>query len=180
MAFVVIYDANVLYGNTLRDLLIRIAQAGMVQAKWTNQIMDEMLGNLAADRPDIPAEKLSRLRALTNAAVRDCLVEGHESLIEGLKLPDRTTDTSSQRPSKPVRRSSSHQISATFPHPTCKHGVWKRGHPMTSCSTRSTWTTGSFGPVSSRSSTPESTHRRRLRTSSMPWNEPDSSSPSPH
>ncbi|NVI85959.1 PIN domain-containing protein [Actinomadura sp. BRA 177] len=88
MAFVVIYDANVLYGNTLRDLLIRIAQAGMVQAKWTNQIMDEMLGNLAADRPDIPAEKLSRLRALMNAAVRDCLVEGHESLIEGLKLPD--------------------------------------------------------------------------------------------
>jgi hypothetical protein len=26
MAFIVIYDANVLYPNTLRDLLIRIAQ----------------------------------------------------------------------------------------------------------------------------------------------------------
>ena len=32
MAFIVIYDANVLYPNTLRDLLIRIAQADMVQA----------------------------------------------------------------------------------------------------------------------------------------------------
>jgi hypothetical protein len=32
MAFVVVYDASVLYGNTLRDLLIRIAQTGMVQA----------------------------------------------------------------------------------------------------------------------------------------------------
>jgi hypothetical protein len=38
MAFVVVYDASVLYGNTLRDLLIRIAQTGMVQAKWTGKI----------------------------------------------------------------------------------------------------------------------------------------------
>ncbi|MDA0637176.1 hypothetical protein OUY22_27560 [Nonomuraea sp. MCN248] len=76
MAFVVVYDANVLYGNTLRDLLIRIAQADIVQAKWTNAILDETLRNLAADRPDIPAGKLSRLRDLMNAAVRNCLVEG--------------------------------------------------------------------------------------------------------
>ncbi|MEU4405464.1 PIN domain-containing protein [Streptosporangium sp. NPDC023963] len=88
MAFVAVYDANVLYGNTLRDLLIRIAQAGMVQARWTNEILDETLGNLAADRPDIPADRLSRLRDLMNAAVRDCLVEGYEPLMEGLKLPD--------------------------------------------------------------------------------------------
>ncbi|MCO5994509.1 PIN domain-containing protein [Actinoallomurus rhizosphaericola] len=88
MAFVVIYDANVLYGNTIRDLLIRLAQAGMVQAKWTNQILDEMLKNLAANRTDIPAEKIARLGDLMNAAIRDCLVEGYEPLIEGLKLPD--------------------------------------------------------------------------------------------
>lgn len=88
MAFVVVYDANVLYGNTLRDLLIRIAQADIVQAKWTNQILDETLRKLAADRPDIPADKLSRLRDLMNAAVRNCLVEGYEPLMEGLKLPD--------------------------------------------------------------------------------------------
>jgi len=36
MAFIVIYDADVLYPNTLRDLLIRIAQQPhLVQAKWT-------------------------------------------------------------------------------------------------------------------------------------------------
>ena len=39
MAFIVVYDANVLYPNTLRDLLIRISQAGLVQAKWTNEIV---------------------------------------------------------------------------------------------------------------------------------------------
>lgn len=53
MAFVVIYDANVLYPSTLCDLLIRIAQAGLVQAKWTDQIPDETFDNLKADRPDL-------------------------------------------------------------------------------------------------------------------------------
>lgn len=88
MTFTEVYDANVLYPNTLRDLLIRIAQSGTVQAKWTNAILDEMLAALRRNRPDIPAEKLERLRDLMNKAVRDCLVTGHEPLIEGLKLPD--------------------------------------------------------------------------------------------
>ena len=43
MAFIVVYDANVLYPNTLRDRLIRIAQAGTVQALWTDQILEEMV-----------------------------------------------------------------------------------------------------------------------------------------
>ncbi|GII93549.1 PIN domain-containing protein [Sinosporangium siamense] len=88
MGFVVVYDANVLYGNTLRDLLIRLAMTGRIQAKWTNAILDEMQRNVVANRPDIPEERLGKLRSLMNSAVRDCLVEGHEPLIEGLKLPD--------------------------------------------------------------------------------------------
>jgi predicted nucleic acid-binding protein len=87
MAFTVVYDANVLYPNTLRDLLIRIAQSGTVQARWTNAILDEMAA-LRRNRPDIQAEKIQRLRELMNKAVRDCLVSGYEPLIEGLKLPD--------------------------------------------------------------------------------------------
>ncbi|MBB4913221.1 putative nucleic acid-binding protein [Streptosporangium saharense] len=84
----VVYDANVLYGKTLRDLLIRLAMTGRLQAKWTGKILDEMQRNLAANRPDIPEEKLDKLRLLMNSAVRDCLVEGYETLVEGLKLPD--------------------------------------------------------------------------------------------
>jgi len=77
MAFIVVYDANVLYPNTLRDLLIRIAQLPhLVQAKWTDKILDEMLTALRKNLPDISEEKASRLRELMNAAVRDCLVEG--------------------------------------------------------------------------------------------------------
>jgi predicted nucleic acid-binding protein len=88
MAFIVVYDANAMYGNTLRDLLIRIGRAGLVQAKGTEDILGEALGNLARNRPDITQKKLARLRELINGAIRDCLITGYESLIEGLKLPD--------------------------------------------------------------------------------------------
>jgi hypothetical protein len=54
MPFVVVYDANALYGNAQRDLLIRIARSGLVQAKWTDEILDEMTRNLSTKRPDIP------------------------------------------------------------------------------------------------------------------------------
>ena len=63
MAFIVVYDANVLYPNTLRDLLIRIAQLPhIVQAKWTDEILDEMLRALRKNLPDISEEKADRLR----------------------------------------------------------------------------------------------------------------------
>jgi len=88
MAFLVVYDANVLYPNALRDLLIRIAQAGLVQARWSSEILDEALGSLRRNRSDIPQVKIDRLRDLMNAAIPDCLVSGYEPLIEGLKLPD--------------------------------------------------------------------------------------------
>jgi hypothetical protein len=88
MPFVVVLDANVLYPNTLRDLLIRIGQAGLVQAKWTNEILDETFAALRSNRPDIPDEKLDRLRHLMNSAIRDALVSGYESLLAGLNLPD--------------------------------------------------------------------------------------------
>ncbi|MCK9932042.1 hypothetical protein MXD62_33735 [Frankia sp. Mgl5] len=90
MAFTVVYDANVLYPNTLRDLLIRIAQSGLVQAKWTNEILDEMLAAVRRNRPEISAEKCDRLRSLMNASVRDVLVSGYEPLIDGLPRPAST------------------------------------------------------------------------------------------
>jgi hypothetical protein len=62
MAFIVVYDANAMYGNTLRDLLIRIGRVGLVQAKWTEDILDEALGSLARNRPDITQEKYAEGR----------------------------------------------------------------------------------------------------------------------
>ena len=67
MPFIAVYDADVLYPNTLRDLLIRIAQLPhLVQAKWTEKILDEVTDNLRKNMPDITVEKTDRLRQLMN------------------------------------------------------------------------------------------------------------------
>jgi predicted nucleic acid-binding protein len=89
VAFVAVYDACVLYPSTTRDLLIRIAQAGLVQAKWTNTILDETFRNLQRNRPDLDPERLRRTRDLMGRAIRDVLVVGHEPLIDVVQLPDR-------------------------------------------------------------------------------------------
>ncbi|MDQ8704693.1 PIN domain-containing protein [Streptomyces sp. LHD-70] len=88
MAQVVVYDACVLYPSTLRDLLIRIAQSGLVQAKWSDRILDEVFDNLAENRPDLDPTRLSRTRQLMIRAVRDSMVVGYEPLIDALELPD--------------------------------------------------------------------------------------------
>lgn len=75
MAFIAVYDADVLYPNTLRDRLIWIAQLPhLVQAKWTDKILNEVADALRKNLPDITDEKIARLRDLMNAAVRDCLI----------------------------------------------------------------------------------------------------------
>ena len=70
MSFVVLYDANVLYPSTLRDLLIRVAQAGLVQAKWSDQILDEVFRNLTANRPDLDRDLFDFFRDLLLLRVR--------------------------------------------------------------------------------------------------------------
>ncbi|MES1260200.1 MAG: PIN domain-containing protein [Acidobacteriota bacterium] len=72
----------------LRDLFIRLAQTGIVRARWTETIHDEWVRNVLRDNPQIPAERLARARSLMNEAVRDCLVHGYEDLINSLTLPD--------------------------------------------------------------------------------------------
>ena len=66
-----VYDANVLVGNTQRDLLVRIAQTSLVQAKWTDRILDEAVAAVQKSRSDIAPEKLARLRTLMIEAVPD-------------------------------------------------------------------------------------------------------------
>lgn len=88
MSIPVLYDACVLYGNEVRDLLIRIAIAGLVRAHWTDEILDEAFGNLVVNRPDLSPERLTVTRERMNTALPGALVSGYESLTEALKLPD--------------------------------------------------------------------------------------------
>ncbi len=88
MAFVVLYDACVPYPAPLRDLFVRLANTGVVRARWSTAILDECFRHILVNRPDLKPEALQRTRDLMARAVPDCLVTGFEQLIDGLVLPD--------------------------------------------------------------------------------------------
>ncbi|MCF6264101.1 MAG: PIN domain-containing protein [Xanthomonadales bacterium] len=87
MRFIALFDACVLYPAPLRDFLLRLATTGLFAAKWSDQIHDEWIRNLLLKRPELE-NQLNRTRKLMNEAIPDSLVTGHESLIDGLILPD--------------------------------------------------------------------------------------------
>lgn len=60
----------------------------LYRAKWTNAIHEEWIRNVLINRPDLKREQLERTRDLMNENVRDCIVEGYETLIPALTLPD--------------------------------------------------------------------------------------------
>jgi predicted nucleic acid-binding protein len=86
--FTVVYDACVLYPAPLRDLLMRLALTDLYRARWSVQIHEEWINAVLRNRPVLSREQLERTRSLMNAHVRDALVNGHQSLIPALELPD--------------------------------------------------------------------------------------------
>jgi hypothetical protein len=78
----------VLYPAPLRDLLIRIAASGIVRARWSHAILDEMTRSILRDRSDLSREQLARTVGLMEQAVPDALVVQFESLIPAIDLPD--------------------------------------------------------------------------------------------
>jgi predicted nucleic acid-binding protein len=85
---VALYDANVLYSAPVRDLLMWLARAGLVAARWTDAIHEEWMRNLLHNRADLKREQVERTRGLMEVAVPGALVRGYEHRIAGLSLPD--------------------------------------------------------------------------------------------
>lgn len=63
---VVLCDANVLYGQWLRDLIMNLAVAALIQPRWSERIEQEWLENLLAHRPDLDPERVRRTAAAMN------------------------------------------------------------------------------------------------------------------
>jgi predicted nucleic acid-binding protein len=87
-SFTAFYDANVLYGSALRNLLMHLALTGLFRARWSAGVHEEWMTALLRNRPDLSREKLERTRTLMDKHAEDALVTGYEDLIEGLHLPD--------------------------------------------------------------------------------------------
>ena len=86
MAFVALYDASVLHPGSLRDLLVRLGQSGLFQAKWTEAILKETFAAIIDDQPELE-HRLQRTRQLLADAIPDATVRGYERLIPSLDLP---------------------------------------------------------------------------------------------
>jgi hypothetical protein len=60
--FIVVYGASVLFPAPVCDALIRVADKGFVQAKWTDEINDEWVEAVMGTRDDVERAKLERIR----------------------------------------------------------------------------------------------------------------------
>jgi predicted nucleic acid-binding protein len=67
---------------------MRLALTDLFHAKWTQEIHKEWMRNLLKNRPDLTAERLELVKTKMDMHVRDCLVDGYQELINGIKLPD--------------------------------------------------------------------------------------------
>jgi hypothetical protein len=88
LAFTALFDANALYGATVRSLLVTLAQTDLFRARWTYDIHAEWMNALRQKRPDIDPLKLEAVRDLMIEAVPDSIVTGYEAMIPTLDLPD--------------------------------------------------------------------------------------------
>ncbi len=85
---VAVYDACVLYPFHLRNVLIQCAFDGLVEARWTDDIHDEWMRNLAASTHALPLERLEATRDRMKAVLPEADVANYRLLVADLKLPD--------------------------------------------------------------------------------------------
>jgi predicted nucleic acid-binding protein len=81
--FPVVLDANVLFPFSLRDTLLRAAQADRYRLHWSREILDEMARNIVL-RGQTTTELAQKLVDTMTRAFPDAMVTGYESLIAGM------------------------------------------------------------------------------------------------
>jgi len=85
--YTALLDANVLFPKLQCDALLSLAHAGLYAAKWSKDIQNEWMSSRLKKFPD--SEEANRAKAdAMCAAVPDCLIEGYESFVNCLSLPD--------------------------------------------------------------------------------------------
>jgi PIN domain len=85
---IAVFDACILYPFHLRNVVVQAAVDRLVEGRWTDEIHDEWMRNLAARAPAIPAERLRNTRRLMNEALPTATVTGYEKHVLALNLPD--------------------------------------------------------------------------------------------
>jgi predicted regulator of Ras-like GTPase activity (Roadblock/LC7/MglB family) len=85
--FTAVFDANVLYGQRIRSLLMYLTMSGLFRAKWSADIHREWM-TAVSDNTGHDIASLESTRDAMDRAVPDALVTGYEGLIPAFNLPD--------------------------------------------------------------------------------------------
>jgi predicted nucleic acid-binding protein len=82
---VAVLDANVLYPQWLRDVMLTLAAMGYYEPRWSSQILDEMRRNVLADHPAIEPRRFDHTTiAALRAAFPEAWVDPAEDLIAAM------------------------------------------------------------------------------------------------
>lgn len=84
MAFIALLDANVLYPQYLRDIYLRLSQAGLFQVRWSEEILDEMSRNAKEQVGPDRAHQIDRTVAMMKRHFSDAMVTGYEHLLPAM------------------------------------------------------------------------------------------------
>lgn len=86
--YVVVLDANVLYGIEVTDLFATMATRRLFRPHWSPLILDEVIRNLAR-RPDLTREAIDRRIAYLNLALPGALSEAPDSLVDAMPVNEK-------------------------------------------------------------------------------------------
>ena len=84
----VFLDANVIVDAQVRDLFCRLAEAELIDVRWSRLILEEARRALV-DKMGLDPNRVDRLIATLDQAFPEASVSGFEALAEGLNLRDR-------------------------------------------------------------------------------------------
>jgi len=84
----VFLDANVLYPAPVRDFILSLAQQGILNPKWTEEVQEEWVRNLLLNKPHLSRSELEKTIIQMNNAFPDAQVEEYSHLIPLIQLPD--------------------------------------------------------------------------------------------
>lgn len=83
MAFPAFLDTCVLYGSTVNDTLLRIAEEGAFRPHWSSHVLDELQRNLVS-KAGLAPERVARRIYAMNRAFPDAEVLGYERLTDAM------------------------------------------------------------------------------------------------
>jgi predicted nucleic acid-binding protein len=84
----VVYDANVLIPFHIAHLLLFVAQARLVRARWSADIQWEWVERSLEKFLGLSRESIERRRDAMNRAIPDAIVAGYEHRIGSIRFPD--------------------------------------------------------------------------------------------